>query len=76
MAYKIFFENKKTTSLNDYLNYNQNSRENLGADLPVLVYRMLEYSMKEELIKRFGRDEQIDIFRSAGYMAGKASSKR
>ncbi len=76
MAYNIFFENKKTTSLNDYLNYNQNSRENLGADLPVLVYRMLEYSMKEELIKRFGRDEQIDIFRSAGYMAGKASSKR
>lgn len=42
----------------------------------MLVYRMLEYSMKEELIKRFGRDEQIDIFRSAGYMAGKASSKR
>lgn len=70
MAYNIFFENKKTTSLNDYLNYNQNSRENLGADLPVLVYRMLEYSMKEELRKRFGRDEQIDIFRSAGYMAG------
>ena len=62
MAYNIFFENKKTTSLNDYLNYNQNSRENLGADLPVLVYRMLEYSMKEELRKRFGRDEQIDIF--------------
>ena len=61
MAYNIFFENKKTTSLNDYLNYNQNSRENLGADLPVLVYRMLEYSMKEELRKRFGRDEQIDI---------------
>lgn len=70
MAYNIFFENKKTTSLNDYLNYNQNSRENLGADIPVLVYRMLEYSMKEELRKRFGRDEQIDIFRSAGYMAG------
>ena len=42
MAYNIFFENKKTTSLNDYLNYNQNSRENLGADLPVLVHRMLE----------------------------------
>lgn len=45
-------------------------RENLGAELPVAVYRLLEYSFREELAERFGREEQIDIFRGAGYRAG------
>ena len=35
-----------------------------------MVYRLLEYSLKEELKNRFGKETQIDIFRSAGRMAG------
>ncbi|MBU5482250.1 4-vinyl reductase [Blautia sp. MSJ-19] len=54
----------------EYLKYDENSRGNLGEELPVIVYRMLEYSLKEELIRRYGKDEQVEVFRSAGKMAG------
>ena len=36
---------------------------------------MLEYSLKDELIHRLGREEQIDIFRSAGKKAGEYFAK-
>lgn len=48
----------------------QDGRENLGADLPLAVYRLLEYSLREELVQRFGREDQVQIFRGAGYRAG------
>lgn len=70
MKDNIFLAEQKPTAFADYLNYDQESRENLGADIPVLVYRMLEYSIKDELAQRFGKDVQIDVFRKAGYKAG------
>lgn len=48
----------------------ENGRENLGGDLPVAVYRLLEYSFREELARRFGKDVQVEVFRGAGYRAG------
>ncbi|WP_253287903.1 hypothetical protein [Anaerostipes sp. MSJ-23] len=42
---------KKPIQFEEYLQYNEESRENLGEELPVLVYRLLEYSIKEELIQ-------------------------
>lgn len=70
MKDNIFLAEKKETAFEDYLHYDKESRENLGADIPVLVYRMLEYSLKEELIQRFGKEVQVDIFRKAGYRSG------
>ena len=63
-------ENQKPISFEQYLQYDENSRSNLGETLPVLVYRMLEYSIKEELIAQFGKEKQIDIFREAGQRSG------
>ncbi len=42
----------------------------MGDMIPIPVYRLLEYSIREELYERFGKEEQIDIFRKAGYRAG------
>jgi len=56
--------------LSDYVKPSQDGRENLGADVPVAVYRLLEYSMREELAQRLGQEEQIEIFRGAGFRAG------
>ena len=70
MEYNIFMEDKKTTSFEDYLIFADGSRENLGNELPVMVYRMLEYSLREELTKRFGKETQIEVFRSAGKLSG------
>lgn len=70
MEHNIFMENQKPISFEQYLQYDENSRSNLGETLPVLVYRMLEYSIKEELIAQFGKEKQIDIFREAGQRSG------
>ena len=70
MEENIFLKGRKPIQFEEYLKYDENSRGNLGAELPVIVYRMLEYSLKEELIRRYGKEEQVEIFRSAGRMAG------
>lgn len=70
MEDNIFLKEQKPISLETYLQYAKDGREHLGEELPVFVYRMLEFSLKEELRKRYGRDIQIDVFRSAGRMAG------
>ncbi len=66
----IFLADQKPISFEDYLRYDESSRGNLGADVPVLVYRMLEYSLKDALIDRFGKEVQIELFRKAGRTAG------
>ena len=47
----------KVLTLEDYLQYDAGSRGNLGEELPVMVYRLLEYSLKEELIGQFGKEK-------------------
>ncbi len=46
-------------------------RRNLGKDMPVFVYRLFQFTIKDELSKRFGNDVTVDIFRKAGELAGK-----
>lgn len=70
MAENVFLADSKPLTLMDYLKYDPTSRGNLGSELPVMVYRMLEFSLKDELIRRYGKEEQIDIFRHAGRAAG------
>lgn len=65
----------KPIQFEDYLRFNEGSRGNLGEELPVIVYRLLEYSLKDELIERFGKETQIDIFRQAGRKAGEYFAK-
>ena len=64
----IFMADRKPIQFEEYLKYDENSRGNLGEELPVRVYRLLEYSLKEELLRRYGKDEQVEVFRSAGRM--------
>ncbi len=71
----IFMADRKPIAFEDYLKYDKDSRGNLGAEVPVLVYRMLEYSLKETLIRRYGKDEQIELFRQAGRMASEYFAK-
>ena len=71
----IFMKDVKPIQFEDYLRFNEGSRGNLGEELPVIVYRLLEYSLKDELIERFGKETQIDIFRQAGRKAGEYFAK-
>ncbi len=56
--------------LADYLQTSSDGRENLGEEIPVAVYRLLEYSLREELTEQFGKETQIRAFQNAGYRAG------
>ena len=47
-------------------------RENLGEEMHVLVYRLLEYTMLDVLTQEFGPEKADDLFVKCGYKAGKA----
>ena len=70
MGDNIFLKNSKKPELSDYMNFNVQGRGNLGDDIPLAVYRLMEFSLREQLMEQLGREEQIQIFRKAGYRAG------
>ena len=76
MENNIFLAGRKAITFDEYLQYDENSRGNLGEELPVLVYRMLEYSLKDELCERFGKEVQVDVFRKAGRKAGEYFARK
>ena len=47
-------------------------RSNLGQSMPVIVYRLMQYTVVHELQGRYGEDVTDDIIRSAGFRAGVA----
>ncbi len=70
MGENIFLKEKKPLTLEEYMAFNSKDRKNLGKDVPLTVYRLMEFSLKEQLTEQFGVEEQIRIFRAAGYRAG------
>lgn len=46
-------------------------RNHLGEEMPVMVYRLFQYTIREELSRRFGEKAMIDVFRAAGELAGR-----
>ena len=45
-------------------------RGSLGEEMPVLVYRLMQYTMLDVLAKNFGREKANHYIREAGYLAG------
>lgn len=48
----------------------QIGRENLGEEMPVYLYRLFQFTLKDEMIEVLGKEKTIEIFRSAGKKAG------
>ncbi len=46
-------------------------RKNLGGEMPVIAYRLFQFTLKDELIRRYGLEETVDIFRKGGELAGR-----
>lgn len=46
-------------------------REKLGREIPVFVYRLFEYTMREAISAKYGDEAGIEVFRAAGKIAGK-----
>lgn len=45
-------------------------RGDLGEEMPVLVYRLMQYTMLDVLSKAYGNEQANEHFRQAGYLAG------
>ena len=50
-------------------------RGDLGEEMPVLVYRLMQFTILDVLAKHFGRERANDYIREAGYLAGVEFSK-
>ncbi len=46
-------------------------RPNLGLDVPVMVYRLLQYTLRDVMITELGVSKTDDIFIKAGRLAGR-----
>jgi predicted hydrocarbon binding protein len=47
-------------------------RRDLGEEMPVLVYRLMQYTMLDVLSEELGAEQANEYFRKAGFLAGKA----
>jgi predicted hydrocarbon binding protein len=45
-------------------------RKNLGGDMPVLVYRLFQYTLKDILSREYSPETAADLYRAAGHLAG------
>ena len=50
-------------------------REDLGEDMPVLVYRLMQFTMLDVLTKDHGPEQANEYFRRAGFLAGTEFAK-
>lgn len=46
------------------------ARKNLGDEMPVFLYRVFQYHIRDQLTKRYGKKEADAVVRDAGYAAG------
>lgn len=45
-------------------------RSTLGVDMPVLVYRLFQYTLKDILSRQYSEETAADLYRAAGHLAG------
>ena len=72
----IFMKSRKHSDFFwDNLGDIKEGRGDLGEEMPVLVYRLMQYTMLDVLSKAYGLDQANEYFRQAGYMAGNEFAK-
>ncbi len=45
-------------------------RRNLGQEMPVYVYRLFQFTIKDIMTRKLGKEETTQIFREAGHLSG------
>jgi predicted hydrocarbon binding protein len=50
-------------------------RGDLGEEMPVIVYRLMQFTMFDILTKHYGQEEANERFREAGFLAGTEFAK-
>ena len=71
----IFFKGKHEEFNWNNLGDIKEGRGDLGDEMPVIVYRLMQYTMLDVLSKTYGVDQANEYFRQAGFLAGTEFSK-
>lgn len=70
---------KSSASVNEFswnkLGDIKEGRADLGEEMPVLVYRLMQYTILDVLTKDFGAEVADEFFRKAGFLAGTEFAK-
>lgn len=67
----IFLQNRKHADFDwNNLGNIKEGRGDLGTEMPVLVYRLMQYTLLDVLSKAYGLDQANEYFRQAGFLAG------
>lgn len=59
----------------DKLGNIKEGREDLGEEVPVIIYRLMEYTMNHILAEEYGKERADELFRKAGFLAGSQFAK-
>ena len=70
----------KETAKHENFNWNKlgnikEGRGDLSEEMPVMVYRLMQYTMLDVLAKAHGLEQANEYFRNAGYLAGTEFAK-
>jgi predicted hydrocarbon binding protein len=68
-------EDRHSTFTWDKLGDIKEGRGDLGEEMPVAVYRLMQYTMLDVLSRAYGEEKANDHFRDAGFLAGSEFAK-
>ncbi|MDR1165435.1 MAG: 4-vinyl reductase [Deltaproteobacteria bacterium] len=72
----VFLQGKKHSAFSwDSLGDIREGRGDLGEEMPVLVYRLMQYTMLSVMSDAMGEEKANDYFRAAGRLAGSEFAK-
>lgn len=74
-VFNVFKSDIKKTFKWDNLGDIRNGREDLGEEMPVIVYRLMQFTLLDVLSGELGLEKANDCFRRAGYLAGTEFAK-
>lgn len=66
----VFKKNTKKAFIWDNLGDIKHGRGDLGEEMPVIVYRLMQYTMLDVLSEEFGLERGNKFFYAAGHLAG------
>ena len=69
-AFNVFKEESKRTFSWDSLGDIKHGRGDLGEEMPVIIYRLMQFTLLDALSSDLGKEKANDYFRKAGYLAG------
>ena len=74
---KVFTKSKKHEEFSwNALGDIKEGRGDLSEEMPVIVYRLMQYTMLDVLSKAHGFDQANEYFRQAGFLAGTEFAKK